>query len=356
MNKKAKGTGNQNDVIPTPDIARDTEQIGKDVIIGTKTVDYVDDKNVISVIINAISVRINMPRGTVKVLMGCLAVLIIAALIYGFSVLDAHKEDKALEYQKSVNTVKAGITSGSREMSDYSLSREVFMPEKEVVISQNYSYVVPAGYFSEYPYLGGEWFVNAQAFSFYNGSGDWYLARSYITRADVGSKDFETIVLDRIKDANDVKNISYDYENFEIGKVLACKYEIFESGEPDVFAVEYSWEDDDGTVCSLEISSDAGDYEETARQVMASVHRAGNAMTNEELVARDKALYEEEYDEEYDEDMDDYDYDDPLASGFVDEDTLLQPDMEEIRRQQAMDAWNEYNKEEPDISDRVIKP
>lgn len=352
MGSKRTEIEKQDDVISTLDVTEDTEQIGKDVIIGTKTVDYVDDRNVISVIITAISVRINMPRGTVKVLMGCLIVLIIAALIYGFSVLDAHKEDKALEYQKSVNTVSAGIVSGSREMGDYSLSREVFMPEKDVVISQNYSYVVPAGYFSEYPYLGGEWFVNAQAFSFYNGSGDWYQARTYITRADVGSKDFETIVLDRIKDADDVKNISYDYEDFEIGKVLACKYEIFQSGEPDVFAVEYSWEDDDGTVCSLEISTESGDYEETARQVMTSVHRAGNAMTNEELVAREKALYEEEYDE----DMDDYDYDDPLASGLVDEDTLLQPDMEEIRRQQAMDAWNEYNKEEPDIFDRVIKP
>ena len=58
----------------------------------------------------------------------------------------------------------------------------------------------------------------------------------------------------------------------------------------------------------------------------------------------------------YDTLMDDYDYDDPLTSGLVDYDALIQPDLEEIRRQQAMDAWDEYNNEQPDISDGIIKP
>lgn len=55
------------------------EQISRNVTVGSKEIYYEDDKNVISVIINAISVRINMPRGTVKALMACFAVLLVAA-------------------------------------------------------------------------------------------------------------------------------------------------------------------------------------------------------------------------------------------------------------------------------------
>lgn len=48
------------------DVTEDVEQIGKDIVVGRKEVRYEDGKNIISVIINAISVRINMPRGTSK--------------------------------------------------------------------------------------------------------------------------------------------------------------------------------------------------------------------------------------------------------------------------------------------------
>ena len=42
-------------------------------------------------IINAISVRINMPRGTVKALMACFLALIVIALVYANSV--THSRD-----------------------------------------------------------------------------------------------------------------------------------------------------------------------------------------------------------------------------------------------------------------------
>ena len=331
--------------------AEEIESVGKDVVIGVKQVDYKDDKNIISVIITAISVRINMPRGTVKALMACFAALLLVACIYWVHLMHVWDEPyvKGAEHQKSIDQIKSAIEDGSVYVSDYILSREVILPSKDVVISGNYSYTVPAGYYSELAYFEGARFVNAQAYSFYNWEGDWYLVRTYITKENIDSKDLETIVDDRIKEALDVRNIHYDYETFECGRVLACKYEILENDEFVAFAVEYSWADDDGTVCSLEVSSSAGDYEETAKQVMSTVHRSNNAYTNDELVARDKAAWYADY---YGEDFDPDDYE---AWG-IDPYEAMEPDMDEIRKQEAMDAWEEYYNPQPDISDGVIKP
>ena len=346
------------EIVSTLESEEEIEQIGKDIVVGRKTVDYEDGRNIISVIINAISVRINMPRGTVKVLMACFVILLASACVYLVSVLHSwnapYKE--TAEYQRAVESIKDAIEYGSYYTGEYAYSRVEILPEKEVAISENYSYIVPAGYYIEYPYMDGEWFVNAQAYSFYNGSGDWYLARTYITKLDIDSKDLETIVLERLKDAYDVRNIRYEYADFDIGRVLVCRYEIVESGEPDVFAVEYSWADDDGTICSLEISTIAGDYEETAWRVMDSVHRSRNAFTNDELVERDIARWEEEEDYIYDEDFDpEEDPYDPFMND-VDPYEAALPSADEARRQQAMEAWEKYNRPETDPSDGVIKP
>ncbi len=331
----------------------DNEQIGKDIVVGVKQVDHVDDKNIISVIITAISVRINMPRGTVKALMACFFILLVIAGTFAARTLHAWNTPfrETAEYQRTIERVRDGIEYGSYYVSDYSLSHEVVLPSKEAVISGNYSFTVPAGYYVESPYLDGEWFANAQAFSFYNSAGDWFLVRTYITQADIDSKDLETIVLERIKDANDVRNIRYDYEDFDIGRVLVCRYEIIEQDEPEIFAVEYSWADDDGTICSIEVSTEAGEYEVTANAVINTVHRSNNAFSNDELVERDRAAWYEEY---YGEDFNPDDYE---AMG-IDPYEAMEPDVDEIRKQQAMEAWEEYNnpQPEPDISDGVIKP
>ena len=73
MEKNGTSTDKNNESSPAIlNNEEETEQIGKDIIIGRKETYYEDDRNVISVIINAISVRINMPRGTVKTLMAIL--------------------------------------------------------------------------------------------------------------------------------------------------------------------------------------------------------------------------------------------------------------------------------------------
>lgn len=323
------------------------EQISKDIAVGTKEISYEDGRNVISVIINAISVRINMPRGTVKTLAACFAVLLVAASIYGINVLrdwsTAYYE--TAEYQKSVDTIKYGVIDAADTVTDADLTRNVVFPEKEVVISENYSFTVPAGYFNEYSYGYGGMFMNMQSFGFYNDAGDYYVVRSYITKEGIEDKDLKGVVIARLADATDVKNVRYDYEDFEYGPLIACRYEAAEEEEPDIYAVEYSWQDDDGTICSLDISAESGDYEETAKRILSSVRRSRNGFTNDELIEREKELY-----------YGDYDPDDPVGMGEVDPYAAMEPDIDEIRKQEAMEAWEEYNRPEQDISDRIIKP
>lgn len=327
------------------------EQISKDIAVGTKEINYEDGRNVISVIINAISVRINMPRGTVKALAACFAVLLVAASIYGINVLRDWSTSyyETAEYQKSVDTIKYGVINAADTVTDADLTRNAVFPEKEVVISENYSFTVPAGYFDEYNYGYGGMFMNMQSFGFYNDAGDYYVVRSYITREGIEEKDLKDVVIARFKDAEDVRNIRCDYKDFDYGPLIDCRYEAFEEGELDIYAVEYSWQDDDGTICSLDISTYAGDYEDTAKRILSSVRRSRDGFTNDELIEREKELYNEGY-------YGDYDPDDPVGMGEVDPYAAMEPDIDEIRKQEAMDAWEEYNKPEQDISDRVLKP
>ena len=51
-----------------------------------------------------------------------------------------------------------------------------------------------------------------------------------------------------------------------------------------------------------------------------------------------------------------YDPDDPVAMGEVDPYAAMEPDMDEVMKQEAMDAWADYNRPEPDLSDRILKP
>ena len=327
------------------------EQIGKDITVGTKEINYEDGRNVISVIINAISVRVNMPRGTVKALVACFAVLLVATSIYGINVLRDWSTSyyETAEYQKSVDNIKYGVINAADTVTDADLTRNAVFPEKKVVISANYSFTVPAGYFNEDNYSYGGMFMNMQSFGFYNDAGDYYVVRSYITKEGIEDKDLKDAVMARFSDALDVRNVRYDYEDFEYGPLIACRYEAFEEGEPDIFAVEYSWQDDDGTICSLDIATMAGDYEETAKRILSSVRRSRNGFTNDELIKREKELFNDGYHEGYDPD-------DPAGMGEVDPYAAMEPDIDEIRKQEAMDAWEEYNKPEQDISDRVLKP
>jgi len=258
-----------NETVSISESTEEVEQIGKDIIVGRKETYYEDDRNVISVIINAISVRINMPRGTVKALMAILAVLIIVALIYAANVLHSwHKEDDT--------TVEPAETVTTEEPD------KTILPARDVAISENYSYTVPAGFAVEDPELEGSWFSNAKAYGFYVDDGSYCRVRSYIAAKTDG--EIRDTVLARLKTAYDVEDIHHEYVDTEFGKVVAYSFDMVQEGEPAIHAIEYSWADDDGTICSLEVSSESDNLPETAKSIFATVHRSENDYTNKELL------------------------------------------------------------------------
>lgn len=251
-------------------VNEEVEQISKNVVLGRKEAYYEDGRNVISVIINAISVRINMPRGTVKVLMAILAVLILAALIYAANTLHSWNKSNEAEQPETEAVEETDESAGT------------VMPARDVPISENYSYIVPAGFVVEEPDLEGSWFSNAKAYGFYINDGVYCQVRSYIAAAP--DREIKDAVLARLKAAYDVEDIRHEYIDTNFGRVVAYSFDIVYEQEPIIHAIEYSWADDDGVICSLEVSSESDALPNTAQTILSTVHRAENDYTNSELL------------------------------------------------------------------------
>lgn len=251
-------------------VSEEVDVFSKNVVFASKHVDYEDGKSVVSVLINAISVRINMPRGTVKALMAILAVLVIAALIYAVSASHAWNKNSETNQADTEITEETGESISS------------VLPARDIAISENYSYTVPAGFAVENPELEGSWFSNAKAYGFYADDGSYCRVRSFIAAKTDG--EVRDTVLARLKSAYDVEDIRHDYVETELGKVVVYSFDMVQEGEAAVHAVEYSWADDDGTICSLEVSSESDNLPEIAQSIFETVHRAENDYTNKELL------------------------------------------------------------------------
>ena len=259
----------QPEVVSTMQSTEETEQIGRDIIVGHKEVGYEDGRNVISVIINALSVRINMPRGTVKALMACFVILLIAILVHACDAPDAGK---------SVSEEKEDTAKRSYVSSETS---ESIAKKRDIVISENYSYTLPAGSTREKSGLG-EAYVNAQEYSFLNDSEELCVVRSYMTRNTEG--DLRATVQDRIGRIVDITNVSYEEVSCGIGTVLLCRGETVDAEDNRINVMEYSWEDGDLAICSLQVSSPSDELETTAQALLDTVRRSDNNISNREML------------------------------------------------------------------------
>jgi len=247
-------------------VSEDDEQILKNVTVGRIEIDREDDKNVIHALINAISVHINMPRGTVKALMALVAVILIATLI--------HTANSGNEGTK---------TFGMKEYPGREISKEsseAVAAARDVAISENYSYTLPAGSVREEAYVGGA-FANARAYCFLNESEDYCVVRSYIT--DKRSDDLREEIASMTEPVVDIVNVQYENESFDFGDVLICSYETVSSDDKKIRVMMYSWYDD-SAICFLEVSSAYDSLEGTAQSLIATVHKSHNSISNADLL------------------------------------------------------------------------
>ncbi len=274
MNKELNSPkkDNESEVVSTMETTEETEQIGKDIIVGRKESRYEDGKNVISVIINAISVRINMPRGTVKALLACFAALIIVALVVGLDGQgSAEPEEKAdtaaTETQTEPARDESKAVNAERPASDY------------VIISSRYRYTVPDDYAEIWEPT--DYNEENETFCYFSYNDDPYSIRSYLL--DYTNGGLAEIVKASLEQFEGYKYVDEGYVNGEYGQVLKVR---FEETDPDgavYYVTGYYWSDIDPHICCLEVASDAWHDDGVEASVLESVYRvnpSGDAGSN----------------------------------------------------------------------------
>lgn len=308
------------DVSPGPTdskglVSSDDEYSHSITSVNTK-IDYEDGKNVISVIINAISVRINMPRGTVKALMSCFAVLLLAAAILAINSLDSKNiitsetdtasSDTTREYPideegKAINTERAA------KAGDY------------VIISPHYRYYLPDDI--QDVWEPTDYYAENETFCEFEYAYNEYSIRSYLL--DYSDKGLSDIVKDDLSQFDNMKFLEEQHFEDRYGDILMIKFEATDEFGDYTAATGFYWYDSDPKICCLEISSDDWHDDGAEEEVLSRVYRVSS--DNNEVPSDAEEIWQEQQKEE-------------AMNSLVE------------------DAMREQYDQEPDYTDRVIKP
>ena len=268
-----KNINNDPDVASTIESTEDIDQIGKDIIVGHKEVGYEDGKNVISVIINAISVRINMPRGTVKALMACLAMLVIIALFYGISLLPSKEADEKTaeneteqseeKTEDDTGTATDNTPSGVLSLKDY------------VNISPHYYYHLPENV--EDVWTPDEMYAENETLCNFLYNGNLYTIRSFIL--DWYDADLEDIVESDLKQFEGTTILDEEYVSGKYGKMLKVRFESEDEDGNPIVGTGYYWYESDPKICCLEVTTDVWRDDGPEEMVKDSVYRVSAGTT-----------------------------------------------------------------------------
>ena len=244
-------------------VDEEIEQVGKDIVLGRKTISYENGKNVISVIINAISVRINMPRGTVKALMACIAVILVAIIIFVFNASDINNTSEqsssndetsheyAAEEGKAVNKERSASTG------DY------------VIISSNYRYSLPEEVLGIWE--PSDYYAENETFCEFNSYDSEYTIRSYLL--DYIDAELVDIVKADLSQFDNMKFLDEQNIEWKYGDILRIKFEATDEDGLYTAGTGYYWYDSDPKICCIEISSDDWHNDGTEEMIIDSVFR-----------------------------------------------------------------------------------
>lgn len=240
------------------------EQIGKSIAVGRMEVEYEDDRNVIHAIINAISVRINMPRGTVKVLMACLVAILLAVIVFAFN-----KPDTDNSTTKNVETPSA---EASR---DYAQEGKAVNKERPanigdyVIISSHYRYQLPEDVLGVWE--PEDYYAENETFCEFNYSDNEYTIRSYLL--DYYDAELSDIVKADLSQFDNMKFLEEQYIECDFGDVLMIKFEATDEDGQYTAGTGYYWYESDPKICCIEISSDDWHKDGTEEKILDSVYR-----------------------------------------------------------------------------------
>ena len=243
---------------------RTDEQYSKNIAVSRVEVEYTSDRSVIHAIINAISVRINMPRGTVKALMACLAVLLIAVAMMAFHSKEADLNTADSEADTSSAGREYAVEEGNAVNSERTANTLDY-----VIISSHYRYVLPEN-------LIGVWeptdcYAENETFCDFTCSDNEYTIRSYLL--DFSDGDLADVVKADLSQFDNMKFLDEQMIDSEYGDMLKIKFESTDERGEYTAGIGYYWYESEPKICCLEISSDDWYDDEIDEKVLDSVYR-----------------------------------------------------------------------------------
>ena len=292
----------------------DNEQIGKDIIVGQKSVFYEDGRNVISVIINAISVRINMPRGTVKALMACCAALLLAAAVYGASALHTERSAEELSVDETEETAE---TEAEQAASGADYGSDVVSLKDYVNISAHFYYHIPDNV--EDIWEPDDLYAENEMFCDFRYNGNLYTIRSYVV--EYADMDLAELMKKHLSGFDNMTFVDEEYIEGRYGEILKLRFEAADEDGDPVVGTGYYWYESLPKICCLEVSTDVWHDDGAEDMIKDSIYRVSSGSTPPYTVYDNSEQYKEEA-------------------------------MDSL----AQDALRDYYETEPDISDRIIKP
>ena len=240
------------------------EQISKSVAVGRMEVEYEDDRNVIHAIINAISVRINMPRGTVKVLMACLVAILLAVIVFAFNKTDTDNTSQQNTETPTTETSRDYAEEGKAVNKERSANTGDY-----VIISSHYRYQLPKGVLGVWE--PEDYYAENETFCELNSSDNEYTVRSYLL--DYIDAELADTVKADLSQFDNMKFLSEQYIECDLGKVLTIKFEATDEDGLHTAGTGYYWYDSDPKICCIEISSDDWHEDGVEEKILDSVYR-----------------------------------------------------------------------------------
>lgn len=247
-------------------VSGDIEQISKNVTVGRIEIEREDDRNVIYALINAISVRINMPRGTVKALLACLAVLLIAVILIAWNGRD---HESAVDSSAETQDATAQREYASEDESKAVNSQREASKNDYVIISDRYRYDIPEG--MEGIYEPDDYYEENETFCDFTYDGDLYSIRSYLLAFT--NNELADIVKKSLSEFTGYELISEENIESNYGEVLKIRFEVTDEDGKFTAVTGYYWSDIDPHICCLEVSSDKWHEGKAEEMIMDSVYR-----------------------------------------------------------------------------------
>ena len=264
-------------------ISKDVEQISTNISVGRIEIEHDNGRNVIHAIINAVSVRVNMPQGTVKALMACFAVLLIAVLLFAESEMHSQKTDGAEGYTVS-ESIEPTEQKGSEEAAETESETNglqardadgVLALKDYVNISPHYYYHLPDNVKDVwYP---DEVYAENETLCDFTYDGSLYTVRSYVL--DYRDDDLADIVKGDLSLFDDMVFIDEEYIDGKYGEILKIRFKTKDNDGGTVVGTGYYWYESSPKICCLEVTSNTWHDGKAEEMIKDSVYRVSAGTT-----------------------------------------------------------------------------